>query len=239
VVSHSIAQLVDGANRRLADRGKGSLRLDVSGRRLLLRGSAVRDASTLIEAGAAVFDVRAAAEGLGVRVEVAFAGEKAPEEIAPGGVPTVWATLTLHPRTLGREPVDVVWPAGPRVLASGRTAQQLSARELVAACERGAASEGVSARVSPMPLPDYFGLVLRAHGDEQAAWFALGQAWAGIERLAGRCGWVAHLRLGSTTVPPVRTAPWFSAQVEVWVLRRAGASALGSTPIGTDDWFGL
>jgi hypothetical protein len=228
LVFSGIAHLVVETNRRLADRGS-ALRVEFSGRHLVLRGPETLEPAALVEAGAAVFAVRAAAAGLGIRIDV---------DRGPGGVPTVWATLFVHPRTSGGEHTDVLWPGGPRVPGSERTARSLSARELVAACERGAASEGVSVRVAPLPLPDHVGLVLRANGEESTAWFALGQAWAGIERLARRGGWVAHRRPRSTAPLAAPANPWFSAQVEVWVLRRP-AQATGPTTLSSDEWTGL
>lgn len=215
----STEQLVQDAGRRLADRGEGSLRLEVAGRRVLLRGATLREASTLIEAGAAVFDVRAAASNAGVRVEV---------DLLPSGDPTVWAVLTVHPGRGRNEPFE-------------KATHQLGAREFISACERGAAAEGVSLRVAPMPLPEHFGLILRAKGDEPTAWLALGQAWAGIDRLSKRCGWIAYLRLRSRSAPPIQGTPWFTAQVEVWVLRRPRdvSTGTGTTQFQTDDWVGF
>ncbi len=222
-----VAAAVARARRRFADRGANSLCLEVTGRLVTLRGpERSDDPAQFLEAGAALFDLRVGAEERGLRVEVAV---RPPEDA------TAWATVTLHPRALGTDPGEIAWPARPRLLGAGRSGRR-SARELVAACERGAASEGVVVRVAPMPLPTHVGLVLRARGDDPADWIALGQCWAGIERLAERCGWIAHLRSRPGSTPTL--GRFLGAQVEVWLLARE-ANAAGGAAVTSDEWCGF
>ncbi|GAA0639163.1 hypothetical protein GCM10009547_49080 [Sporichthya brevicatena] len=227
MIPHSVAAVVASAGRRFADRGGNSLRLEVTGRLVTLRGPERGDGpEQLLEAGIALFDLRVGAEERGMRAEVAVLP---PEDL------TAWATVTLHPRALHRDPGEIAWPARPRLLGVGRSGRR-SARELVAACERGAASEGIALRVAPMPLPTHVGLTLRARGDDPAHWIALGQCWAGIARLADRCGWIAHLRTRPGATPTL--GRFLGAQVEVWLLARETPPP-GRAAVATDEWFGF